>query len=208
MKQEKFGDLFELVTGNLHGIAAWHSRLIKEVKELENRESLGKDKTLQEISERLIEQEKLLKKFSYQRRAIQFKIEQNSLPWLLKKRIIIPWLKEFGWDDRDKIKTIFQGWDDCLLSLEKQLSDLNYFFFKSEELNEIIQEKLLEQFGEYNQNNEDDCDKIEAARKAYELLAEYSAVQQKQSANRDGLGYVERLQALKNKLLEVGGVSR
>ena len=149
MKQEEVYILLKLITENLLKIKVQHSNLLDQAQSLKNRQLFEKEETRQEAIEQLLEQEKLLKELYEQRRAIQL-VEQTSLPWSVKKRIIIPLLSEYGWSENNKIQFIFQQWDDHLLKLEKQLADLSYFSFDSADFNF---DNFLEQFTQDNFNN-------------------------------------------------------
>ncbi len=149
MKQEEVYILLKLITENLLKIKVQHSNLLDQAQSLKNRQLFEKEETLQEAIEQLLEQEKLLKELYEQRRAIQL-VEQTSLPWSVKKSVIIPLLSEYGWSENNKIQFIFQQWDDHLLKLEKQLADLSYFSFDSADFNF---DNFLEQFTQDNFNN-------------------------------------------------------
>ncbi len=82
-----------------------------------------------------------------------------------------------------------------MLNLEKQLTDLNYSLLKTEELNNLIRENLLDKFIEFNRQNEDNCDNMDRAITSYNLMAEY------ETAKRDRELNLDYLQSLKEKVL-------
>ena len=149
MKQEEVYILLKLITENLLKIKVQHSNLLDQAQSLKNRQLFEKEEILQEVIAQLLEQEKLLKELYEQRRAIQL-VEQTSLPWSVKQKIIIPLLSEYGWSQRDKLQIVFQTINNRLLKLEKQLAELSYFSFDSADFNFV---NFLEQFTQDNFNN-------------------------------------------------------
>ena len=149
MKREEVNSLLELIAENLPKIKVQHSNLLLQVQSLKNRQLFGKEETLQEVIEQLLEQEKLLKELCEQRESIQF-LEQTKLPWSVKQKIIIPLLSEYGWSPRNKLQIVFQTINNRLLKLDKQLAELSYFSFDSADFNF---DNYLEQFVQDNFNN-------------------------------------------------------
>ncbi len=149
VKQEEVNSLLELVSKNFQKVVACHSNLLDQAQSLKNRQLFGKEETLQEVIEQLLEQEKLLKELCEQRESIQF-LAQTKLPWSVKQKIIIPLLSEYGWSPRNKLQIVFQTINNRLLKLEKQLAELSYFSFDSADFNFA---NFLEQFTQDNFNN-------------------------------------------------------
>ena len=189
MKREVVLDLLELVSENLNNLNILHSQIVGQVREIENEEFLQHNKTLQGIKSQLIKRGKYLNNYCQHKRRILLKIEENKMLWVFKQKSIVALLEQYNWDSQDKIRAIFQSWNNHLLNLEKQLSDWHYSNIKTEDLKQLIKDNLLDRFVEFNQQNDGVCDKIETV-EAYNLMAEYLIAEQKQKLN---LSYLQEL---------------
>ncbi len=198
MKKHTVLALLKLVSQSLKNVEILHSQVACQLQELESRENLQNERTLQEIKSKLVERSKLFTNCARQQKRILFQVQEAKLFWLFKKRKIISLLSEYSWDSLDKITKTFQQWTEELLNLEKQLTNLNFLLLKTEELNELVRGNLLDKFIEFNQQNEDNCDKIDRAITSYNLMAEYEAAQRNRELNLD------YLQGLKGKILALG----
>ncbi len=198
MKKHTVLALLKLVSQSLKNVEILHSQVACQLQELESRENLQNERILQEIKSKLVERSKLFTNCARQQKRILFQVQEAKLFWLFKKRKIISLLSEYSWDSLDKITKTFQQWTEELLNLEKQLTNLNFLLLKTEELNELVRGNLLDKFIEFNQQNEDNCDKIDRAITSYNLMAEYEAAQRNRELNLD------YLQGLKGKILALG----
>ncbi len=127
------------------------SQIVCQTQEIENKENLHNERTLQGIKSQLIKRGKHLNDCYRHQKRIIFQIEKTKFFWLFKQKNILSLLEEYSWNSLDKITKIFQDRTEGLLNLEKQLVDLNYSLLKTEELNELVQENLLDKFIEFNQ---------------------------------------------------------
>ncbi len=154
--------------------------------------------TLQEIKKQLIKRGKLLKNCARHQKRILFQVEETKLFWLFKQKDVVSLLKEYRWDTLDGIPSLFKDWTEELSNLEKQLVELNYSLLKTEELKELVRENLLDKFIKFNQQNEDNCDRIDRVRITYNLMAQYATAQRERELDLD------YLQSLKEKILASG----
>ncbi len=195
LKRQTVLVLLTFVSQSLKNIEILHSQLVHQLQELESRENLQDERTLQGIKSQLIKRGKHLKNCARHQKRILFQIEETKLFWIFKKKKIISLLEKYSWDSLDRITKVFEDWTESLLNLEKQLTDLNYSLLKTEELNNLIRENLLDKFIEFNRQNEDNCDNMDRAITSYNLMAEY------ETAKRDRELNLDYLQSLKEKVL-------
>ena len=198
MKRQTVLALLKLVSESLKNIEILQSQVSYQLQELESRENLQNERTLQEIKSQLIERRKLLSNCARHQKRILFQVEEAKLFWIFKKKKIISLLSEYSWDSSDRIIKVFEDWTESLLTLEKQLTDLNYSLLKTEELNNLIRENFLDKFIEFNRKNEDNYDNMDRVITSYNLMAEYEIAQRNRELNLD------YLQSLKEKILALG----
>ncbi len=198
MKRQTVLALLKLVSENLKNIEILHSQVACQLQELEIRENWQNEGTLQGIKSQLVERSKLLKNCARHQKSIFLLLEETKLFWVFKKKKIISLLKKYSWDSLDNITKKFQECTEGLLNLEKQLVELNYSLLKTEKLNNLIRENLLDKFIEFNRQNEVNCDNMDRAITSYNLMAEY------ETAKRDRELNLDYLQGLKGKILALG----
>ena len=207
MKRQTVLALLRFVSQSLKNIEILHSQVSYQLQELESRENLQNERTLQEIKSQLIKRSKLLTNCARHQKRILFQVEETKLFWVFKKKKIISLLKEYSWESLDRMTKVFEDWTDGLLNLEKQLVEVHYYSLDLADLERTIEENILEQFTKINWDNSGNCDNMKGVIQAYQIMAEYSRAERKQSANCDCLGYHNKLQKLNNKVLEIGEVS-
>ena len=198
MRREEFWYSFGLITEKLDSLGAWYSQLISQVKELEKQEVFYQDRTLQGIKGQLLERKESLLELFLQKNEIKFHLNRKYLPWFLKGITISPLLEQYSWGDRDKIEVILQQEESRLLEIEKQLSDLNYLSIDLTKLNQLIEEKFIEQLAQIGLKDVDKCDSIKEIGEAHQIIADYSIADGFLSSSRNSLGYLNSLQSLEN----------
>ncbi len=198
MKRQTVLALLTFVSESLKNIEILHSQVACQVQEMESRENWQNERTLQEIKSQLIKRGKHLKNCARHQKRILSQIEETKLFWIFKKKKIISLLEKYSWDSLDRITKVFQDWTEGLLNLEKQLTDLDYSLLKTEELKELVRGNFLDNFIEFNQQNDDNCDNIDRVISTYDLMAEYATAQRNQELNLD------YLPSLKEKILALG----